>query len=255
MKRVKKGIYILLSVFLLFSSLSFCDTPLFSFAVIADTHLISEVNNAMGKFEMVFGKIKSQDVDMVFILGDIKLPEDDTAFRRVISESGIPVHIVFGNNDFHSRNRLRKIFPELAKSDYYHFVYKNNLFICLCDAINDHVGHLESEYITPGQIEYLEGLLSEYNNKVDNIFIFAHIPLSQDGKAGKMYLSTNDQHFIRELIKKYHITAMFFGHLHFQTEFKIGDTEVVVLPATFLMMPPQFLKVDVFKDRIEKGYR
>jgi len=255
MKRVKKVIYILLSVFSLFCSLSFCDTPLFSFAVIADTHLISKENNAMGKFEMVVEKIKSQDVDMFFILGDIILPEDDTAFRRVISESGLPVHIVFGNNDFHSRNRLRKIFPELAKSDYYHFVYKNNLFICLCDAINDHVGHLESEYITPGQIEYLEGLLSEYNNKVDNIFIFAHIPLSQDGKAGKMYLSTNDQHFIRELIKKYHITAMFFGHLHSQTEFKIGDTEVVVLPATFLMMPPQFLKVDVFKGRIEKDYR
>jgi len=70
-----------------------------------------------------------------------------------------------------------------------------------------------------------------------------------------MHLSTNDQHFIRELIKKYHITAMFFGHLHSQTEFKIGDTEVVVLPATFLMMPPQFLKVDVFKGRIEKDYR
>jgi len=200
MYRMKRILYLLLFVLVFFSSYVFSESPVCSFAVISDLHLVDTDSIAMEKFEMVVEKIKGQNVDIIFITGDIILPADEAKFRKIISDAGVPVYITFGNNDFPSRNRLRKIFSDLAISDYYHFLYKNSLFICLCDAINDHVGHLESEYISPGQIEYLERGLSEYNRKVDHIFIFAHIPLSQDGSAGRMFISTNDQKFLREMI-------------------------------------------------------
>jgi hypothetical protein len=181
------------------------------------------------------------------------------AFREVLAKvkPAIPIHVVPGNHEQRQdRDALHALFPaDFKGNDFYSFMHKRSLFIGLCDVGNgDHVGHLNSEAIKgPEQGEWLKKQLTDNQRNADRIFIFGHIPLHPEGKYDTMFLSVNDQKYLRELILEYRPTAMFFGHLHHGMEFTIGRTPVIVSRSTnwnFNNEPLGFLEVKVYKNRI-----
>ena len=240
---------------------------LFSFVVVGCPHISENKKGqptGIEKFEILLKRIDSlqEKPDFMLIAGDIHI----RGFKKVYPKIKMPVYVSFGNHEsMGARKEFRKIFPELfKKADFYSFKHKNCLFIQICDAIpGDHVGSLSSEFIFPEwgevrQCEWLEKQLADNYNSVAHTFIFGHIPPHPQGKDRNMYLSPNDQKFLKGLIQKYKPTALFFAHLHSRLEFKIGDSEVVVVGSSNWHFdknsPTGFMKVKVFADRIEKEF-
>jgi Icc-related predicted phosphoesterase len=234
------------------------DTPVFNFVVVSDLHT-SEKNGP----EYLKAFIKQVNTlpdkpDFVLVTGDIHVEP----FKKVLEETkpAIPFHLALGNHETRpSRDALAKLFPaDFKENDFYSFAHKNSFFIALCDAAanGDHVGHFDSEAIKgSSQGQWLEDQLSQHQKNTDHIFIFAHIPPHPQGIVeGNMFLSTNDQKQLKELILKYKPSALFFGHLHKKMEFKIGKSSVYVLPSLNwnfdTQQPRAFMIVKVFKDRI-----
>ena len=230
----------------------------FSFIVIADPHVgLEGYGYFLEDFNVIIKQINdlTEKPDFVWILGDI-----DGVTESAYSDFNMPVHVVFGNSEsMEEREKLRKIFPELEK-DYFSFKHKGCLFVGLCNAIYvDHIGHLQSEYIHPGQIKWFEQKLANNYQEASNIFVFAHIPIGPpQHPVSSLYLAENDRKYIVGLIKKYKPTAFFFGHLHRKEEFKIGRTQLITIPscnyAWSRSTPPCFLRVKVYPGRIETEY-
>ncbi|MBU0478660.1 metallophosphoesterase [bacterium] len=239
---------------------------LFSFVVVGCPHLTENRKGELTgveKFEILLEQINSfqEKPDFMLIAGDIHI----RGFKEVYPKIKMPVYVSFGNHEsLDARKEFRKMFPDLfRKADYYSFKHKNCLFIQICDAIPiDHFGHLSSEFIFPAwggsQCEWLEKQLVNNCNKVIHTFIFGHIPPHPQGKDQNEYLAVNDQLYLEKLIRRYKPTALFFAHLHRRLEFKIGDSEVVVVGSSNWHhdknLPIGFMKVKVFADRIEKEF-
>ena len=228
----------------------------FNFIVIGDPH-VGNGDYKVKDFAALIKQINSstQKPDFVWIAGDM-----GAISKSMYSKFDMPVHLVFGNSEsMEERKKLRKIFPELEK-DYYSFKHKNSLFIGLCNAIyEDHIGHLQSEYIYPGQIGWLKQELANNYQKVDHIFIFAHIPIGPPAQpVGGLYLAENDRRYLVNLIKIYKPTALFFAHVHRKNKFKIDKTQIIEVPSCSPVWstPPnnQILKVKVFSKKIRTEY-
>jgi Icc-related predicted phosphoesterase len=236
------------------------EKPLYTFVVSSDPHISdNRTNEPTGKekFKNLWRQAthRSPRPEFMLITGDIHVTPFTEAIAEVKSEKLIPLHVVPGNHEARKdRDALQAMFPaDFKGNDFYSFMYKGSLFVGLCDVGNgDHIGHLNSEAIKgPEQGQWLKTQLADNRKKADHIFIFGHIPPHPNGSVdGGMFLSVNDQKFLRELVLEYKPTAMFFGHLHSKMEFKIGQTPVIVLRSTnwnFNQEPLGFLEVKVYK--------
>jgi hypothetical protein len=240
------------------------EKPLFTFIVSSDPHISDNRSNeptGKEKFKRLLLQAarRSPRPEFMLITGDIHVEP----FSQVLAETKaenkgrelIPLHVVPGNHEQRKdRDALHALFPaDFKGNDFYSFMHKGSLFIGLCDVGNgDHIGHFNSEAIKgPEQGQWLKNQLADKGKKADHIFIFGHIPPRPDGTIeGGMFLSVNDQKFLREMVLEYKPTALFFGHLHSKMEFKIGSTPVFVLRSTnwnFNQEPLGFLEVKVFK--------
>jgi 3',5'-cyclic AMP phosphodiesterase CpdA len=206
----------------------------FTFVVVSDLHLTEYDGPA--RFKAFVKQIDglAEKPKFVLVTGDIHV----TPFKKMFAEikPTIPFHVIAGNHETRNdRDELAKMFPnDFNDKDYYDFTYNDSLFIGICDAAanGDHVGHFESEGIKGlGQGQWLEDELIANSKKVNHIFLFGHIPPSSNGATSGMDLSTNDQRRLRELILKYKPDALFFGHLHTNKEFRIGESPVYILPS------------------------
>lgn len=233
------------------------ETPLYSFAVVSDLHM-SE-HDGPGYFKAFVQQLDTlpDKPEFVLVTGDIHVNHFQKVFEEI--KPAMPFHVVAGNHENReARNMLAKMFPnDFQHGDFYSFAHKNSLFIGLCDAstCGDHVGHFESEHIKgANQGQWLEDQLAQNGGKADHVFIFAHIPPNPAGNlGGGMFLASNDQRQLRELVLKYKPTALFFGHLHGKQEFAIGDLPVYVLPSLNWnggQQPRGFLIVKVLKSAI-----
>lgn len=211
------------------------ESPLFSFAVVADPHLSENDRFTPGtgieKFQRVVAKIhampEAKRPDFMLICGDLHVHKLQEALKPLT----IPVHVTPGNHESRkAREQLRKMFSDDFKGkDFYSFKHKGCKIISLCTAIpSDHVGHLSSEGITPktGQCAWSEKELAE---PTKHTLVFGHIPPHPQGKDMNMYLGQNDSRYMVDLIKRARPTALFFGHQHRRNRFTIGQSPVYVL--------------------------
>ena len=252
------------------------EKPLFAFAAIADPH----VGRSAGieKLKWVFNKIKEmkEKTDFVLVLGDLINAEllspapDDIANVKAFKQAwrtakiGIPIHVMFGNHDNSKdrvlRDSIRKAFKEdLGKKDFYSFKHKSSLFIVLRTAgLNDHVGHFYSESIRGGdQFQWLEKVLRDNAKKVDHIFIAAHIPPAPEMQHKNNVINVSDQMRLSNLLKKYKVTAMFFGHLHKRQRFYFTGVPSYVMRSSNWNEedePPGFSIVKVYKNGVQAKF-
>jgi len=118
--------------------------------------------------------------------------------------------------------------------DFYVFEHKGSQFIMLCTAApGDHVGHMESQFITPrvGQGEWLAEQLAQ-RGRFRHSFLCGHIPPEEQCRPNGMCLAQNASRYLHSLVKKHRPTALFFGHRHIRVEFAIGGVPVYGCPST-----------------------
>lgn len=234
MKKCLFFVYFIFAIFVFVVNVNGDEAIDFSFVVVSDLHAVGETDVERFKaFVKQLEELKPRP-ELVVITGDIFAKNFEKAFRELNPD--IPFHVIFGNIEKRNdRKILANLFPnDFAENDFYSFTYKNAKFIMLCTAPDngDHIGHFESGGIKgEEQQAWFEEQLKEAKTNKLLSFVFSHIPPSPDGKAGKLFISSNDQKALRDLFRIYKPTAMFCGHLHRKWEFSIEDVPVLIVPS------------------------
>lgn len=194
------------------------DTTTFRFAVVSD--------RTGGMRDAVFAKavkeLNLMQPEFVISVGDLidGYTEDPDvwnaqwdAFDSLVNALEMPFYYVPGNHDS-SNELLIKAWHERHGRDYYHFLYKNVLFIAL------NTDELKNGGISPKQVAYVKKALGE-NKEVQWTLIFMHRPLwSYGDEAG--------YEEIDEALKGRKYT-LFSGHHHnYQYQVKNGMDHYVL---------------------------
>lgn len=207
------------------------DAADYVFAAIADPHLREDREDeptGVEKFRALLTRLREEapEAEFALLLGDIH-PEK---LEPLLPEIGMPLHVVHGNHERVShREMLREMFPgDFEGRDYYSFERGDDLFVALCTATpGDHVGHLQSQYITPptGQLAWLEEVLGR-RDEWRHVFVYGHVPPEEQCRASNMCIAQNDARWLFSLVEQTKPTALFFGHRHKRVDFSIDGTPV-----------------------------
>jgi 3',5'-cyclic AMP phosphodiesterase CpdA len=137
----------------------------------------------------------------------------------------IPYFIVPGNHDILQDKETKETFQKYFGKLYYSFDLENAHFIVLDNSNN-------REGFSKDQITWLKEDLEKNRNK--QIFIFMHRPINvpfvekidiSDGATKKAKESYND---FTNLIKNYHISEIFTGHVHIYFTYKLEGIPVTI---------------------------
>jgi hypothetical protein len=201
------------------------DADQFSFAIVSD--------RTGGHREKVFSKavhqINLMQPAFVMSVGDLiegyTLKEDVIAqqwdqFDGFVKQFEMPFFYVPGNHDLTNKTMVAKWGERYGKR-YYHFTYKNTLFVSLCsENPPDGMGTID-----PEQNNWLQGVLAA-NKDVRWTFVFLHKPiwtakdLEKNGWAETERLLAG---------RNYNV---FVGHVHRYQEFKRNGTYYYQLATT-----------------------
>jgi predicted phosphodiesterase len=146
----------------------------FQFVVISDLH----GDNRPGVFEKAVEKINLMNPEFVLSVGDLiagytndedVIDEQWEAFEKQIAPLGMRFFFVPGNHDL-SNDMMTEKWEDRFGRSYYHFVYRDVLFLCLNS--EDPPSHRMSD----AQVEFVAKALDE-NRNVRWTMVFMHKPL------------------------------------------------------------------------------
>ncbi len=142
----------------------------YSFFVAGHTYGEPGVNNAgfHPPFKAAFPIIQNREsIQFGILTGDIVSPsptaQDWDEIDTDILDLGLPVYFAVGNHDMEDR----PLFESRYGATYYHFSFRDDLFIVLDPNLN-------GWSIKGDQLEYLQDLLSSHSATHHNVFIFMH---------------------------------------------------------------------------------
>ena len=179
----------------------------FNFVVVTDR----TGGERKGIWQKGIDKINLMQPAFVVSVGDLingytkdldKINTEWEEFNSFVKKLEMPFFYVAGNHDFTNEVMENEWFKRFG-SDYYHFLYKNVLFICL----NSEHGYtaLKNPDLGEEQVKFVEKILKK-NTNVDWTIIFMHQPLWLR-ESGKNWLK------VENLIKgRDH--SVFTGHHH-----------------------------------------
>lgn len=239
--------------------------PLFSFAIIADTHITDEEGLAIdgshatgkkvaGKYRDLIERVNEMSPAFVVHLGDITHPtpispdygEAAEAFHNASDILSMPYYLVPGNHDIGE-----KIHPALPKIDdevsitkraiglyeqhfgrqRYSFVYEDCLFIVINTMLLNSGMEEEQE-----QWDWLEQTL--YDNAGKRMFVFAHYPLYLSSKDEPPHYDNVDEPArsrLLEMLKPYRVEGYYAGHVHNFFYNHLNSMHQFVLPSTSII--------------------
>lgn len=224
----------------------------FNFAVLSDLHL-SERQGPQ-RLERALELISQRhDIAFVLVEGDIVWDKDPEALKPILAKAGVPVHLVYGNNDWKwvQDGTYEKAFGPRD----YTFTYNNCTFIQMWDCMPkmpidvNHRGEL-----TEAQWSWLEQQLKSANDAgATHTFTSMHVPPETPGAYNNlffMFTSTQKRYFA--LTDKYHLSCALFGHLHQSVAWMHNDTYMYVNPSCCWNFISRTQKVDSSFVRIIK---
>ena len=212
-----------------FTNKGFINNPdNFQFAIVADR----TGGHRLGVFSEGIKKINSLQPEFVLSVGD--LIEGYTENKDVINnqwdsfmESLKPLDMNFffvaGNHDYINKT-MGDIWKERFGADYYHFIYKNTLFLCLNS--EDNYGGAGKPFIGEEQFNYFKKALAE-NKDVRWTFVIMHQPMwaaKNKSSVGKWFELQN------LLTERKHTT--FAGHVHQYTHYEVNESDYITLATT-----------------------
>ena len=186
-----------------------------------------------------------KDIAFVLVLGDIVWDKQPQKLLDLCKNAGVPVHLVYGNNDWKwvSDGSYEKAF---GRRDFT-FDYNNCTFICMYDCLPK--GHFPEDHkgdFKPEQWTWLEDQLKTAEEKgVTHKFVAMHIPPTTPGAYDPFFfMYTKTEERFLALLKQYHVTAGFFGHLHQRAEFERDGIRMTVTPSCCWNFVSKSQKVD-----------
>ena len=239
-----------------------CDQPVFSFAIIADTHLTKEEtlsfegSDASGDklavmYDDLVVRVNALSPAFVVHLGDITDPvpvspefgDSAQAFHKASEVFSMPYYLVPGNHDIGE-----KIHPALPKIDdkvsitkraidqyeqhfgrqRYSFEHEGCLFVVINTMLLN--SGLEAEHEQWG---WLEETLSRSPER--RIFIFAHYPLYLSARDEPDFYDNVDEPArsrLIELLVHYQVEGYYAGHVHNFFYNNLNGMHQFVLPST-----------------------
>jgi predicted phosphodiesterase len=237
---------------------------LFTFAVIADSHVTEAEATAIGGYDINTVKLgagRSRRVvhelnrlapDFTIHLGDITHPEpgspayEDSAerFHTVYDELDCPLHLVAGNHDIGEKafpgepltmqqarrtvnDEMIAVYEQHFQAQYYSFDHEDCLFVVMNGMIVNSGLAREDE-----QRVWLEALLADNDGR--RIFMFSHYPpyLSRADEPGH-YDATDEpgRSWLLGLLEGHRVEAYYAGHVHNFFFNRHGATSCYVLPS------------------------
>ena len=182
-----------------------------------------------GIFEEAVEKINLLQPEFVMSVGDlIEGYTKDTAilnaewneFTGFINDLEMPFFYVPGNHDL-TNEVMGKVYLKRFGRDYYHFVYKDVLFLCLNS--EDQYRGAGRGSISQPQYEFIEKTLAE-NEDVRYTFVFLHQPLWI--QEDPIYW-----HQVETLLER-RAHTVFAGHYHHYVKREMNNGKYVMLATT-----------------------
>ena len=176
----------------------------FRFAIVADR----TGEHRPGVFADAVKKLNLLNPEFVISIGDLieGYSEDETELNRqwnefdsLVNKLQMPFFYLAGNHDIDNAVTAR-IWQKRFGPSYYHFVYRNVLFLCL------NTEDTEPGYITDEQFEYFEKVIKA-NGNVRWILVFMHKPLWSNAET------VEDWRKVTSLLGARQYTV-FAGHRH-----------------------------------------
>ena len=225
--------------------------PIFSFAIIADTHVRPEAPSAQPPRENrrtahVVRQLGKRKPDLVLHLGDIVHPLpalDDyssaaAAADRMFELLDCPLHSTPGNHDIGDKaspwmpakavqqdwiDSYRRRFGPLFQA----FAHADCRFILICSPILGS-GLPDEEH----QREWLEQELAE--SQRSRLFLATHYPpylLRPDEPDNYDNIGLQEREWLLGLMERYNVEALFFGHIHNFLYYRHEETHCYALPS------------------------
>jgi predicted phosphodiesterase len=231
---------------------------LFSFAVLADTHLNQndvdcnspfDVNRrANRRLRYVIEDLNQRDVDLVLHLGDVVHPvpsmgdlyaDSSARFFEQTKNLKHPLHLIPGNHDVGDkkfdwgpagtvRDDFLAAWSKYFGEHYFHIYHKDANFIGINIQLVGSGLDMEAE-----QKVWLEKKLIALNG--ERIFLCSHYPpflLDKDEAEHYDNLGEIGRKWMLDLLAKYQVEAMFAGHVHHFWYNRSGTTRCYLLPST-----------------------
>lgn len=136
-----------------------------------------------GVFTSAASKINELQADFVISVGDLiegyttnktVVEKQWQKFDETVNSLDMPFFYVAGNHDFTNKEMKEIWNNKYDGKEYYHFLHKNTLFLCLNTESDIHNGN--SGYIDSTQFEFAKEVLKN-NSDVRHTFVFMHKPL------------------------------------------------------------------------------
>ena len=169
-----------------------------------------------GIFEQAIEKINILQPEFVMCIGDLiegltedigQIRKEWSEFDNIIAQLEMPFFFVPGNHDVGGKE-LVKIWKERFGTTYYHFVYRNVLFLCL-NSEGDETDEDEPP-TSKKQVEYVKETLKAHPD-VRWTVVFMHRPLWRSGR-GRRQEQTGWEEIEAALKNRKH--TIFAGHTH-----------------------------------------
>ena len=236
-------------------TIAYGESPLFTFALIADSHMNPGDENASpfetnalanGRSRYVIEAVNRLEPDFVIHMGDLVHPvpghptfaqvADD--FNKLYASVKAPLHIIPGNHDCGDKkiswmpavqvnDSFLKTYEEHFGPHYSSFDHKGVHFVLINSPVLNSGLDLEAE-----QRAWLEKDLAETD--CDRILLFTHYPpyiTERDEETHYDNIDEPARSWLLGLIEKHKIEAVFAGHVHNFFYNRQGATDHYVLPS------------------------
>lgn len=212
------------------------DPDNFQFAIVSDR----TGGHRPGVFEDAITKLNLLQPEFVMSVGDLiegysdnrtALEDQWTEFDGFVHKLEMPFFYVPGNHDI-SNETMHELWEERLGRPYYHFVYRDVLFLCL------NTEDPPASHISDGQVDYVRQALEE-NADVRWTLVFMHKPL-YDEKEGTGWEKV-------EALLEGRNYNVFAGHRHSYMKSTRNDQRYIMLATTggsSQLRGPQFGEFD-----------
>ena len=201
----------------------------FRFAVVSDRtggHRPKIFSQAMQQINLLQPEFVMSVGDLIEGYSDKsdKVEQEWTEFQSYVKKLQMPFFYVPGNHDI-TNPMQEKMYREKYRAPYYHFVYRNVLFLCLSSEDPPVKGNENSPRFSKAQLDYMKKAIDD-NSKAKWIITFLHKPLWNETSVElNGWLD-----FENLLAGKNH--TVFAGHVHHYQKFKRNGMNYYSLSTT-----------------------
>ena len=136
--------------------------------------------------------------------------------------AGIPMYLVPGNHDVKKKKGINKsMYQRVFGQTYYWFGYGNTLFIALDSS---------TEEIDDAQWAFFENVMKRIRPSFKHVVLYTHVPPIVPPEHHQHSLKAASVEKMGEMLKRYPVSAIFAGHVHYYSEQQFQGIPVYTVP-------------------------